>query len=597
MVYFLDRKVTDMANWVMIRKGGDYTEIGRRNHISPMLARVLRNRGIETDEQIGAYLHGGMERLHAPGLLKDMDLACGILAEAVDDGKRIRVIGDYDVDGVCASAILVRGLQKLGARVDALIPHRVRDGYGMNMEMIERAHQEGIDVILTCDNGISAAAEVARAVGYGITVIITDHHEVPYEDAPEGRQYLVPEADAVVDPKQVDCDYPFSGICGAMIAFKLIIYLYQEVLGQPLEQRFGEELLQLAAFATVEDIMELTDENRPLVKRGLELLNTAPAQGLRELIRVLELEGKPIGTYSVGFILGPCINAGGRMDTAEDALKLLLTGEEAEAMTLAGKLKQLNEERKRQTELATEEAARQVETEYTADKVYVVYLPDCHESIAGIVAGRIRERYGHPALIVTDAQEELKGSARSIPAYHIYDALNRVSDIFIRFGGHAQAAGFSLPAYRLEELRRRLNENCTLEEKDFGEVLRIDLELPLQYADHRLTEELKSLEPTGQGNRRALFARQGLKLCRMETRGADEMVCRLFVKDQDKMYEMTMFRRTEELKSYLTRKYGDGVVRQLAEGGAQIPFTVVYTVKADSYRGGNAVQLLVEDYK
>ena len=508
------------------------------------------------------------------------------------------MIGDYDVDGVCAAAILVRGLRQLGAVVDAVIPHRVRDGYGMNMDMIERAREDGVDVLLTCDNGISAREEVARAEEYGITVIVTDHHEVPFEDTPEGRQYLLPEADAVVDPKQPDCPYPFNGICGAFVAFKLIIYLYKEILQRDMDTHFREELLQLAAFATIEDIMELQEENRPLVKRGLELLNTTPVRGIRELIAAMELGGdKRINAYHVGFLLGPCINASGRMDTAERALQLLLTEDPQEAERIAGELKRLNEERKTITEQASEAAFAQIEQHYAQDKVYVVYLPECHESIAGIVAGRVKERYGHPALVITNAEDGLKGSARSITAYHMYEGLTEVADIFTRFGGHAQAAGFSLPADRLEELRRRLNENCRLQDKDFGEVLRIDLNLPLQYANGALLRELELLEPTGQGNRRPLFGRSGLTLTGLDFYGANDIVCKLYTQDQGRGFELTMFRRSQEIRDAIAQKYGEETVTRLRARGAEIPLVVVYTIKEDTYHGGGAVQIIVDDYK
>ncbi|MBR3516800.1 MAG: single-stranded-DNA-specific exonuclease RecJ [Lachnospiraceae bacterium] len=586
-----------MAKWVEVRKAGNFEEIGRRNRISPVLARLLRNRGIEEDADIQAYLHGGLELLHDPGLLKDMDLAGGILAEAIEERRRIRVIGDYDVDGVCAAAILVRGLRQLGAVVDAVIPHRVRDGYGMNMDMIERAHEDGVDVLLTCDNGISAREEVARAAEYGITVIVTDHHEVPFEDTPEGRHYLLPEADAVVDPKQPDCPYPFNGICGAFVAFKLIIYLYEEIMQGEMDVHFREELLQLAAFATIEDIMDLQEENRPLVKRGLELLNTTPVRGIRELIAVLGLGEKRINAYHVGFLLGPCINASGRMDTAERALQLLLTEDVGEAQRIAGELQVLNEERKTMTEQAAEAAFAQIEEQYAQDKVYVVYLPECHESIAGIVAGRVKERYGHPALVITNAEDGLKGSARSITAYHMYEGLTEVADVFTRFGGHAQAAGFSLPADRLEELRRRLNENCRLQDKDFGEVLRIDLNLPLQYANEALLRELELLEPTGQGNRRPLFGRSGLTLTGLDFYGANDIVCKLYTQDQGQQFELTMFRRSQEIRDAITKKYGEETVNRLRARGAEIPIVVVYTIKEDTYHGGGSVQIIVDDYK
>ncbi|MCR5251006.1 MAG: single-stranded-DNA-specific exonuclease RecJ [Lachnospiraceae bacterium] len=584
-----------MSEWILLQKPGNYRQIGEQHHISPFLARILRNRGVQTDEQIETYLHGGPECLHAPERMKDMTKCAGILREAIRDGKRIRVIGDYDVDGVCSAAILLRGLKGLGAEADAMIPHRIRDGYGMNLSMIEQAAEDGIGLILTCDNGIAARAEAKRAAELGITLLITDHHEVPYEENDGERQYLLPEAAAIVDPKQEDCSYPYPSVCGAFIAEKLISCLY----GDDMTQEMKEGLLQLAAFATVCDVMPLLDENRVLVREGLRLMKERPTFGIKELLRELELEGAELNVHHLGFMLGPCVNATGRLDTAMRALELFADEDGVKAARIAAELKELNNTRKDMTDRATAEAAAQIDAgEHTGCSVYVIYIPDCHESIAGIVAGRIRESYGHPTLIVTDAEEGLKGSGRSVEAYHMFEGLSRVSELFTRFGGHSQAAGFSLPAENLAELRRRLNEDCKLTEKDLTDKTYVDMELPLRYADAALADQLLLMEPVGNGNEDAVLGRSGLKLRSLRPINESAKLCLLSVEDEGRRYELKLFFRTEELKSYLSREYGENVLMQLLSGrGEGVPFSVLYSVRWNEYRGERNLQLVVEDYQ
>ena len=588
-----------MSDWFLIRKGGDYAAIGKTHGISPVVARLLKNRGVSTDEEIETYLHGGIEGLHDPGLLDGMDELSGILLDNIASSKKLRVIGDYDIDGVCSSTVLLKGIKYLGGDVDARIPHRVRDGYGMNCDMIRQAKEDGIDLIITCDNGISAREEAALAKELGITLLITDHHEIPYEDTDEGRRYLIPEAAAVVDPHLPGSTYPFPGICGGLVAYKLIQYASKKAGRSISGTQLDKELQQYAAFATVGDIMELKDENRCLVKQGLKLMNEDPAPGIRQLISVLDLGSKQIMAYHLGFMLGPCVNATGRIDTALRALELMTTDDETTAMRIAGELKELNESRKSMTEKAVNAAVEQIEEGLHKDcKVYVIYLSDCHESIAGIVAGRIRERYFHPTLIVTKGEEGLKGSARSIPAYHMYDAMTEVGDIFLRFGGHAQAAGFSLPEDKLSELRERLNANCRLTDADFSERVDIDLELPLKYADMALVGELKYLEPCGNGNPRAVIARASLKLKLIKPLGKEEKLCLLKVEDEGVLYELKAFFKTEAIKDYIRQKYGEGVLGDLLTGrGEGVGLSVIYKPDINEYNGKRELQLILEDYK
>ncbi len=598
-----------MNQWLLLTKGADFQTIGAKYHIDPLVARLIRNRDVVTEQEIVQYLYGDSKSFHDPMLLKDMDAACRKLEEKLAQGKRLRVIGDYDIDGVCSTAILLKGLKFLGGDADAVIPHRVRDGYGLNRELIQDAAQAGVDTVITCDNGIAARDEIAYAYELGMTVIVTDHHEVPYEETDGRKTWLLPLAEAVIDPKREDCDYPFPGICGAFVAYKLMYAMmdggYAERLleGRSWEtawNRLDEELLQLAAFATVGDVMELKDENRALVKTGLRLMSNTSYIGLKALLSVMGRWGTPVTAYHLGYILGPCINATGRIDTASRALELLMTEQESEAMRLAMELKEMNDSRKSITEQGTSKAVEQIEKgEHDGASVYVIYLPECHESIAGIIAGRIRERYHHPTLVITDTEDGLKGSGRSIESYDMYQELSAVRDIFTKFGGHAQAAGFSLPKDKLSELRGRLNENSRLTEADFREKLRIDAELPFSYVSPQLLDQFAVLEPFGNGNPKPLFAKKDVLLCSARMLGAEGKVGKYQIRDTDGgTAELTLFYdKNKEFKKFLTDRYGEETVREVFRGrGEGLKFSAAYYPQWNEWQGQKNIQFIMEDF-
>ena len=475
-----------MEKWYVAAKKADFNKWAQEFHISPVLARILRNRDLTESREIGKYLYGTLEDCYSPWLLKDMEKAVEIIVKAVEQGQYIRVIGDYDVDGICSSYILTKGLQIFGARVDTAIPHRIHDGYGLNDNLIEEAKRDGVNLIVTCDNGIAAAAQIELAASYGMDVIVTDHHEVPFrtektEDGIELRREILPPATAVIDPKQERCSYPFSGICGGVVAYKLIEALAEKT-GNPALRKAMEELLEFAALATVCDVMELKDENRILVKEGLKRLKNTRNQGLRALMEVNQIEPARLNTYHLGFIIGPCLNATGRLDTAKRALELLQSLTKVDAMSAARELKELNDRRKNLTLRGVEQAEKYIaEHHLEQDKVMLIFLPEVHESLAGIIAGRIRERYNHPVFLLTRGEEGVKGSGRSIEGYHMYNAMTEVSRYFTKFGGHAMAAGLSMEEENMEALRLELNERCTLQEEDFVAKVHIDVPLPLDY--------------------------------------------------------------------------------------------------------------------
>lgn len=587
------RNRDNMSKWLLVRKGADYNKIGERFNIDPLIARLIVNRGVNTIEDIDAYLNGTSDSFYDPHLMKDMDKAAQILFQKIDEGKHIRVIGDYDGDGVSATTILVKGLRTLSANVDAVIPHRIRDGYGLNIRLIDDALADGVDTILTCDNGISAREEIAYAKEHDMTVVVTDHHDIPFTDEEDGRKFLIPNADAVVDPKQEDCCYPFSNICGAFVAYKLMQVMfngkYQDVL---------DELMLYAAFATVTDIMELTGENRILVKLGLKAMKDTKAKGLRALIDVNGLRGQELTFYSLGFVLGPCINAAGRMDSADKALDLFLAESQPEAMTLAGDLKSMNDSRKIYTERGTKQACEIIENSDMKDqKVLVVFLPDCIESVAGIVAGRIKEKYYKPTLVITKAEDGAKGSGRSIESYDMYEALTRVADVFTKFGGHSQAAGFSLPTEKIDELRMRLNMDCELTDDDMQEVVRIDADTPFSYCNGKVVDQLALLEPCGNGNAKPLFARRNLELVSGKIY-SEGKVGKYGVRDEDgKVYELTLFSKNYEFKEFLDKKYGSGTADLVLSGRAKNVFIhAAYEPKWNEFRGVKTVQFIMEDY-
>lgn len=509
----------------MLRKGADFVGIGKKFQISPRLACLIRNRDVVGEEAIGQYLNGTIGDLCDGMLMKDMDKAVEILREKLEEGKRLRVIGDYDIDGVNATYILLEGLKRLGADVDYDIPDRMTDGYGLNIHLIQRAYDDGVDTVLTCDNGIAAAEEIAFGKDMGMTVIVTDHHEVPFEEWGGKKQYLLPPADAVVDPKRPDCEYPFPHLCGAAVAYKLMEALW-ESMGRDSEDL--DDLIENVAIATVGDVMDLKGENRIFVKEGLQMLERTRNPGLRSLIECTGLADKTISAYHIGFVLGPCLNASGRLDTAKRALRLLEAKTRKEADQLAWDLKALNDSRKEMTEKAVKEAELMVEASaLKEDRVLVIYLPDCHESLAGIVAGRIRERYYKPAFVLTNASEGLKGSGRSIEAYSMYEELSRCKDLLMRFGGHRQAAGLSMKRENLESFRKMINDHCTLTPQDLTEKVVIDMEMPFSCVTEGLIRELALLEPFGKGNTKPVFAARNVRLMDMRVMGRKKNVLKM----------------------------------------------------------------------
>lgn len=586
-----------MEQWVLLRKGADFEGIGKRFQISPRLACLIRNRDVIGDEAIAQYLNGTIADLYDGMLMKDMDKAVDILREKIAEQKRIRVIGDYDIDGVNATYILLEGLEKLGAEADSDIPSRMKDGYGLNIELIERAYQDGIDTIITCDNGIAAAEEIACGKRLGMTIVVTDHHEVPFEEEEDGKNYLLPPADAVIDPKQPGCEYPFKGLCGAAIAYKLVEALWEATGGDAEDLDY---LIENVAIATVGDVMELENENRIFVKEGLQMLKRTHSPGLRSLIACTGVDKDRIGAYHIGFVLGPCMNASGRLDTAKRTLNLLRAKSGKEADILAGDLKALNDSRKEMTDIAVEQARQIVDTTKAGkDRVLVLYLPGCHESLAGIVAGRIRERYYRPAIILTDAEEGIKGSGRSIEAYNMYEELSRCKDLLTKFGGHKLAAGMSLAKENIEELRRTLNDNCRLEPKDMAEKVVIDMELPFSCVTEELVEELTLLEPFGKGNTKPVFAARNVELISGRILGKNRNVLKLQVKDSSQTArEAVCFRGAEQMLSLLEERYGKEAVDLLMKGrGGQMKLSVTYYPDINEYMGKRTVQIVITHYQ
>ena len=567
--------------WILYAKKADFQEIGHKFHISPILARLIRNRDVVGDEAVGRYLYSGPEGMHDPGLLPDMEGAVEILEKKIAAGARIRIVGDYDIDGVCSSCILALGLKRLGAKADWEIPDRIKDGYGINESIIRAASAEGIDTILTCDNGIAAISQIALAKELGMTVVVTDHHDIQTRALEDGSEEdLLPPADALVNPKRRDSTYPFPQICGAMVAYKLIQVLYERA-GVPREEWL--EMMELAAVATVGDVMKLQDENRIVVKEGLKRIAHTKNLGLRALIRANQLEPAKISAYHIGFIIGPCLNAGGRLQTAKLALGLLLAEDEREAEELAAELKILNDQRKDMTQEGVIEAQAQVEEHYREDKVLVVFLPDCHESLAGIVAGRIREQYNKPTFILTYGEDGAKGSGRSIEAYHMFQGLVEVQDLLTKFGGHPMAAGFSLPLENVGEFRRRLNENARLTPEDFVPKVWIDIALPFEYVSEELIEELELLEPFGNGNEKPQFAQRDLFIRSVRVMGKNRNVVKLMlVNEQGTALDAIVF--TE----------GD---RFLEEMGDKRRMDVVYYPTVNEYNGRRSLQIVVKNWR
>ena len=569
-------------------KRADFNGLAKELSVSPVSVRIMRNRGMETKEAMERYLYGTLDGLYDGALMKNMGEAVAVLIKKLREEKRIRIIGDYDIDGVCASYLLLTGLRRaereLGkrtgpagsTRIDYEIPDRVRDGYGINEAIIRQAAADGVDTLVTCDNGIAAAKEISLAKELGMTVVVTDHHEVPVE---EERQVL-PPADVVVDPKQEGETYPFREICGAVVAYKLVEKLY-EASGVPWEE--WRELLEFAAIATVGDVMRLQDENRILVKYGLKQMARTRNLGLRKLVEKTGLDITDLSAYHIGFVIGPCLNAGGRLQTAKAALRLFLSEDEAEAEQLAEELKELNDVRKDMTKKGEDEAIAQVEERYMGDKVLVVFLPDCHESLAGIIAGRVREHFHKPSIVLTRSGDMVKGSGRSIEPYHMFRELTKVRDLLPKFGGHPMAAGLSIKEEDVPEFRKRLNENAELTEDDFIPRVWIDVPMPLEYVTEGLVEELKRLEPFGQGNEKPLFAQKGLMIRSLRVLGKNRNVVKLgLVTDTGLSMDGLLFGD------------GDALQRELA-GRDRID--IVYYPDINEYNGNRTLQAVIRNYK
>ena len=586
-----------MERWVLLRKGADFNGISEKFHISPRLACLVRNRDVIGDEAIQNYLYGTIADLHDGMLMKDMDKAVEILIEKIRTGEKVRVIGDYDIDGVNATYILLEGLERLGADVDIDIPNRLTDGYGLNRNLIDRAFSEGIDTVVTCDNGIAASEEIAYGKSLGMTVIVTDHHEVPYEEEAGERKFLLPPADAVIDPKRADCDYPFDGLCGAAVAYKLVECLY-EAMGQDAEDM--DYLMEQVAIATVGDVMDLTGENRIFVKQGLEMMRRTSNLGIKSLMECTKVEPGQLSAYHIGFVLGPCLNACGRLDTAKRALELLRAKTKKEADMLAGDLKALNDSRKEMTEAAVEQAAAQAEHKLPAeDRVLVIYLPDCHESLAGIVAGRIRERYHKPVFVLTDGEEGVKGSGRSIEAYHMFEELNKCKHLLVKFGGHKLAAGLSMNPENVEPFRQAINEVCVLEEADFVEKVSIDMQLAFSDITEHLIEELELLQPFGKGNPKPLFAEKNVEVLNARLIGKNHNMLKMQLKDmQNQLMEALYFGDAEAFMEFLSDRYGRDRVKGLLRGKASgVRLSVAYYPGINEYMGRKTLQIVISHYQ
>ena len=551
--------------WVVSAKKADFQAIGQRFGIDPVLARIMRNRGLTDLQEMNLYLHGTRADLNDPHLLKDADLAAQILREKMKEKKRIRIIGDYDIDGIQSTYILYCALRRLGADADFVIPDRILDGYGLNEHLVTRASQDGIDTILTCDNGISAIDQIHLAKSLGMTVVVTDHHEVPFTEVDGVRREKVCEADAVVNPKQQACHYPFKKLCGAAVAFKLVQVLY-EVFG--LEVSEADCFIENAGFATVGDVMDLQGENRILVKLGLEMLNRTTNIGMKALILQNKLTMGAIKSHDIGFRIGPCLNASGRLDTARLSLKLLLCESETEAAVLAEEIVELNESRKLLTMHAVEQAKEIAQQEeYVNDRVLVIFLPDCHESLAGIVAGRIREAYYRPTLVVTRSEHGAKGSGRSIESYSMYEELCKCEEYLTQFGGHPMAAGFSLKEADIDAFRRKLNEVCTLTEEELRPKVVIDVPMPISYITERLVNQLGCLEPFGKGNEKPVFADRNLVIERLRICGKEGRVFQMKVRNAAGVsMDAVYFGDVEDLLLPLTEKYGKVVAQDTLAG-------------------------------
>ena len=570
-----------MEEWRVHSKKADFNAISEKFLIDPVIARVIRNRDVVSETEIDRYLNGTITDLYSPHLMKDMDLGVELIRTAVEKGQKIRIIGDYDIDGICSIYILFKGLTRVGAIVDYEVPDRILDGYGINEALIKKANEDGIEVIVTCDNGIAAISQIEYAKSLGMTVIVTDHHDVQYEETEEGKKYIIPVADAVINPKQEECKYPFDKLCGAAVSYKLIEALYESF---DIYKEEMEELIEFAAIATIGDIVDLKDENRIFVKEGLSRIKNTSNEGLLALLRVNEVDKDRISAYHIGFIIGPCLNASGRLDTAKRAISLFLTEDREVAEKYAGELKALNDERKELTLKATEEAIDMVnESDMKNDKVLVVYLPDCHESIAGIVAGRVKEEFYKPTIVLTNAHEGIKGSARSIEGYNIFEKLLEVKSLLTKFGGHPMAAGLSLDKENLQPLRKALNENHGMSESDLTRKVWIDVAMPVDYISFKLVQKMECLAPFGKANEKPVFADKDLTIRQVQSIGKNNNFTKMILQNQNgfTIDAVGFFEAVELKKAYVDKK----------------KISCTYYPEINSFRGNEKLQINIIGYR
>nr|WP_297704635.1 single-stranded-DNA-specific exonuclease RecJ [uncultured Butyrivibrio sp.] len=604
-----------MSKWMIANKKADFDRIAEEFGIRNITARLIANRLIScrerealecSDEAVRAYLEKSVSIMHDPMKMADMEKGARIILDKIQEGAHIRVIGDYDVDGICSSFILVSGLRLLGGNVDCVLPDRVKDGYGLSIKLVDDAFDAGIDTIVTCDNGIAAYEQIAHAKEKGMTVVVTDHHEVPFEVSVENGEKveILPPADAVIDPKRMDGEYPFAEICGAVVAYKFLQAAH--ALTGTLEEKwddFFEEMLVFAGIATVCDVMELKDENRVIVSKSLELISSTTNKGLKALIHVNSLDENSISCYHYGFVIGPCLNATGRLDLATRALSLFFEEDVNEAARIASELKNLNDSRKDMTKLGVDEAVKFVEEESAKNglpKVLVIYLPQVHESIAGIIAGKIKEKYYRPTFVLTKAIDGgAKGSGRSIEKYDMYEEMSACKDLFSKFGGHKMAAGLSIPEEKIDEMRDRLNEACNLSGDDFVPVLHVDMVMPLKYADMDLVREFDKLEPFGNGNTKPIFAQRDVALLSGRVMGKNRNCGKYRISDDSgKIYDMIFFGDMEKWHSFLADKFGQDSVDEMYLGNTDgnMKINIAYYPNINSYQGRESLQFIMNDY-
>lgn len=579
--------------WFLQTKKADFNGIAKKYNISPITARLMRNRDVISEKEINQYLNGTINEISSPWLFKGMDKAVNILSIKINNENKIRIICDYDVDGICSGYILHTCLKYLGADVDVVVPHRIEDGYGINERLIQQAYDQGVDTIVTCDNGIAAIKQIEYAKELGMTVVVTDHHEIVFEESNGEKKYILPNADAIVDHKQIDCQYPFKELCGAMVAFQFMRALFENM---HVSERFILKLLPYGAMATVCDVVELKGENRIIVKEGLEALKINNDIGINTLINQCKLNKKNLDSYHFGFILGPCLNASGRLDTAKKAMDLLECEDEKYAEVLAEALKKLNDERKDLTEKGTKEAIEKAEQ--LGDSVLVIYLEHCHESIAGIIAGRVREKYNKPTIVLTDAVDGVKGSGRSIEEYDMYAELTKVKELFTKFGGHKMAAGVSLPKENIDTLRKKLNENCNLTQEDLYLKVWIDMQLPLEYVTMNMIQELSIIKPFGKGNEKPIFAEKHLKINKLQILGKNGNVLKLTITNSSS-YTMTamIFSRVIDFMEFLKNKFGQEEINKALVGEKNnIEIMATYYPTINEFNGNSQIQIVIDRF-